>query len=240
MPRLILCRPNPSQRHRSPFIFTTAQVRDLLAATGKCQEGCDGFSGETFHLLLLLLYATGATVSEALTLRQGDVIPGRNCIRLGSNGRVVRSRIVPVSPELIRRIRERTVNSPRVASLEALLFTNHQGNALNRNNLAGRFRKLLSITAIPRGIEGDTARMQDLRFTFAVHRLDAWIKRGSNMHEMIPALSAYMGYSSLTKAEQFLDFVPERFRPDLEKLSPRSVAPRWSRDAVLMRFLSQL
>ncbi len=33
-------------------------------------------------------------------------------------------------------------------------------------------------------------RLHDLRHTFAVHRLTAWIKRGADLNRMIPALSA--------------------------------------------------
>jgi hypothetical protein len=52
--------------------------------------------------------------------------------------------------------------------------------------------------------------------------LNHWIKQRADLNELLPALSTYMGYASLTKAEQFLAYAPERFREDLRKLSPAS------------------
>ncbi len=239
-PRLILCRPAQPLKRRVPFIYTHSQVKALLASTVECRGSRCGFSGETFHLFLLFLYATGATVSEALGLRRCDIGPKHNQIRLGLQGGVIRSRELPVPTELIRRLRRYKDRSPGRFSAEAPLFTDRQGKPLKRMSVVGRFTKLLKITGTPDSTDGKAGRMQDLRFTFAVHRLDAWIKSGSNLHEMLPALSAYMGYSSLMKAEQFLDFAPERFRLDLEKLSPSTSGPEWSANASLMRFLRQL
>ena len=62
---------------------------------------------------------------------------------------------------------------------------------------------------------GRPPRLQDFRYTFAVHRLKTWIETGANLSEMLPALSTYMGYASLLKAEEFLAYAPQRFRDDL-------------------------
>jgi integrase/recombinase XerD len=40
------------------------------------------------------------------------------------------------------------------------------------------------------------------------------------MNRMIPALSAYMGQHNLGAAERYLRLTPERFRSQLNKLSP--------------------
>ncbi len=83
-------------------------------------------------------------------------------------------------------------------------------------------------------------RMQDLRYTFAVHRLTAWFKHGADMGRMIPALSTYMGQHNLVTAERYLRRTPERFRAQLNKLSPRKGKKRWRDDAALMKFLDGL
>jgi site-specific recombinase XerD len=83
-------------------------------------------------------------------------------------------------------------------------------------------------------------RMQDLRYTFAVHRLTAWFKHGADMGRMIPALSAYMGHHDLGAAERYLRLTPERFRTQLNKLSPQRGKKRWRDDTELMRFLDSL
>ena len=240
MPSLILCRPPRSQTRRAPFIYAQSQVRALLAAADECQRRASAFDGKTLQLFLIILYATGSTVDEALTLRRCDLDLRRNRLRLGSQGRVVRPRTLPISPELSGLLREHTIGLASGPSENTLLLTASDGGPINRKSLAGRYKRLLRITVLPRSAGGYPPRLQDFRFTFAVHRLDTWIKSGADMNEMVPALSAYMGYSKLTKAEQFLDFAPERFRADLNKLSPRRSGQSWSEDPVLMRFLSEL
>jgi hypothetical protein len=57
---------------------------------------------------------------------------------------------------------------------------------------------------------------------------------------MIPALSTYMGYASLMSAEQYLAYVPERFRGVLQKLSPARGRGHWRDNPELMRYLAGL
>ena len=83
-------------------------------------------------------------------------------------------------------------------------------------------------------------RMHDLRHTFAVHRLTAWFKHGADMGRMIPALSVYMGQHDLSVSERYLRLTPERFRAQLDKLSPKRGKKRWRDDSELMRFLDSL
>ena len=82
--------------------------------------------------------------------------------------------------------------------------------------------------------------MQDFRATFAVHRLVSWIRQGADLNRMIPALSTYMGYPELAAAEKYLAFAPERFREQLNQLSPIKRKRHWRNDPELMRFLSNL
>jgi len=83
-------------------------------------------------------------------------------------------------------------------------------------------------------------RLHDLRHTFAVHRLTAWIKRGADLNRMIPALSAYIGQVGLGSTDRYLSLTPERFRTQLDKLSSRRGKKRWRDNPGLMRFLAEL
>jgi integrase/recombinase XerD len=73
-----------------------------------------------------------------------------------------------------------------------------------------------------------------------VHRLTAWHRRGADLNRMIPALSVYMGYKNLSTAARFLSLTPERFRAQLNKLSPHQGKRHWRDDIALMHFLSTL
>ena len=82
--------------------------------------------------------------------------------------------------------------------------------------------------------------MYDLRHTFAVHRITAWIKHGADLNRMLPALSVYMGLAGLRSTEKYLSLTPERFRAQLIKLSSGGSKKKWRDDPELMRFLSRL
>ena len=123
---------------------------------------------------------------------------------------------------------------------DALLFRYVDDRIIDRNHLSARFRRLHALAGLRVRAEGGTPRIQDLRYTFAVHRLTQWIREGANLNELLPALSTYMGYASLTKAGQFLAFVPERFRQDLAKLSPYRGRIHWRDEPATIRFLTSL
>jgi hypothetical protein len=101
-----------------------------------------------------------------------------------------------------------------------------------------RLRRLAGLS-VDDGI-AQPPRMLDLRFTFAVHRLTAWHRHAADLNRMIPALSVYMGYGNLNSAARFLRLTPERFKSQLNKLSPRRAKRHWRDDPALMRFLSAL
>ena len=66
------------------------------------------------------------------------------------------------------------------------------------------------------------------------------IKRGADLNRMIPALSAYIGQVGLGSTDRYLSLTPERFRTQLDKLSPRRGKKHWRDNSALMRFLAEL
>jgi integrase/recombinase XerD len=57
---------------------------------------------------------------------------------------------------------------------------------------------------------------------------------------MLPALAAYMGQTGIGSTERYLSLTPERFRTQLDKLSPMRGKRRWRDDKALMKFLAEL
>ena len=181
----------------------------------------------------------GASVSEVLSVRSADIDVRRKQITFRATVSKP-GRTLPIGSDLAYAVSQYLENGHPTIRLEALIFLTPLGGMLSRPNLCARFKRLRSIAGIEAESAECTPRLQDLRYTFAVHRLQSWIEAGTNLNELLPALSAYMGYASLTAAEQFLAYVPERFREDVQKLSPSKGVRRWSDDTVLMSFLTQL
>ena len=88
------------------------------------------------HLLLGLLYNTGARVSEIIGVRVDDVVlDGAACVHLRGKGRKQRS--VPLWRSIVKEIRAWLRMNPQLAAGSALL-PNRDGHAMTRTNVAQR------------------------------------------------------------------------------------------------------
>jgi integrase/recombinase XerD len=107
-----LSAPQPTQSKFLPYVFTDAQVRDLVHRA--TQLGRPRFRGAVFRALLLLIYCTGIRFGEALRLRMRDVDMEQRLLFVAeSKGR---SRWVPfdrsLARELVRYLRARAAYAP--------------------------------------------------------------------------------------------------------------------------------
>ena len=218
--RCKLVPPGKPSSVRIPYIFSQEEIRKLLAGAERCQSRAFALEGTTLRTSLLLLYATGASLQEVVALRRGNVDLLRHQICFdGSRSRT--KRILPIGVPLTDQIARHFVVAP-LRSPEAHVLCSKKGSPISKQSLSSRFKHLQVLVGIL-PLKGRHPRLQDLRYTFAVHRLNAWISAGENLDQLLPALSSYMGYASLSAAEQFLVYTPARFQNDLNKLSPH----RW-------------
>ena len=239
IPFISLERPPRTIVSRFPLIYTRSQIRSLLHATRRCKVRSEGLDGATFRMILLVLYATGMTVREVLTLRQSGVdLQGRKLRLEGTFSRPARD--LPIGSDLRVELKVYKDGLKRKGDHGMFFFHKLEGQPIRQQNLRERFDWLCRTAAIGVSPQGHLPRLTDLRYTFAVHRITSWVRQGINLNSLLPALSTYMGYSSLTKAEQFLTYVPERFRCDLRKLSPKTGLKHWRNEPDLMKFLSSL
>jgi integrase/recombinase XerD len=231
----------PAKRTFFPYIYSRAEVRHLLRTTRVSQvnPSCS-ISPETFRTLLLFLYGTGTQISEALRLSQKDFNFARKLVVIRNN-RLEPSREIPLGVDLHQALKSYSKPNHRQNSRDQSFFLDKESKPLNVATLLESFQRLRHCAGITRNDGIALApRMQDLRYTFGVHRLTAWYKHGANLNRMIPALSVYMGYLNLSSAARFLYFTPERFRTQLDKLSPRKKSTHWRDDPALMKFLAAL
>lgn len=125
----------PFKRHVQPLIgfLSSQEVEAILAATD------DSWTGQRDHLLFLLLFNTGARISEILALRVMDVnVDGRQIELLGK-GR--KHRRVPLWVQTQRRLR-RWLKDNRWPS-EAPLLPNRFGQRLTRAGAAYQLQQLV-------------------------------------------------------------------------------------------------
>jgi len=242
MPSLFLPPPRaPEHTKFVPFIYTKAEIHALLEGVQSVQahEYCS-VDAATMRTALLTLYATGASVSEILELECKDVDLHKGFLAIRSR-QFSRSRRLPINRDLVEQLRKYTVLRRGRSWSSDHLFLNRFGKHISQPHLTKRFQILRRACGIERSSEMIyQPRVHDFRATFAVHRITSWIRSGADLNRMLPALAAYMGHVGLNTTERFLALTPERFRKELDKLSPRRARRHWRDNRKLMEFLDHL
>jgi integrase/recombinase XerD len=248
MPELLMPPQKPFQRKTPfvPYIFTRLQLRCLFKAARYNQrllrdpKSHRSAEYQTLRMLVLLLYGTGARIGELLQLTLGDVDLKKRKITI-RKGAFDRTRQIPIGADLYDHLRKYLTWRSRRNYLSQHLFVTIRDQPITVA-IANKHWQTLRRTAGLTRNDGSRyqPRINDLRLTFAVHRITSWIRNGADLNRMLPALAAYMGQTGLGATGRYLAMTPERFRKQLNKLSPSRGKGRWRDDKVLMEFLASL
>jgi integrase/recombinase XerD len=224
-----------------PYIFTRSELRDVLKAVPEVRKITHATIDEdTFRTVLLVLYGTGAMTGEVLGLKRQDVDCNRGMISFPGN-RMIQARRIPINPDLRELLRHFLQSKWSKELPSAHIFVTNCGEPLGARRADDKFNRIRERVGISRdGGARFQPSMRDLRSTFAVHRIASWIRNRADLNRMLPALSAYMGLGGITSTERYLSLTPERFRKELNKLSPQRGKKHWRDDPSLMKFLAAL
>jgi len=199
-----------------PYIFTTEELKSLLAATSILDHPQSRLQALTFRTLLLLLYGTGLRIREATTLTLADVDLVHRVI-LVRETKFYKTRLVPVGSRLAdalsRYAKKRCDLLPLPQGKQSAFFATRTGHRLFHGRVGIIFRELRRRAGIRR--EGGPRwqpRVHDLRHTFAVHRLVAWYREGADVQRMLPLLSTYLGHINIAATQRYLTMTPELLR----------------------------
>ncbi len=122
----------PMKRFERPMLgFLTRE--EMLAVIG---EPGGTWTSQRDHLLLAMLYNTGARVSEIIAVRVADVVLDASaCVHLHGKGR--KQRAVPLWKSTLQEIRTWLRRHPTL-SADAPLLPNRNGRAMTRSNVNQR------------------------------------------------------------------------------------------------------
>lgn len=242
MPHLVLPAPPPSE-HRTftPFVFSRSEIHLLLEETAICQKRRNCLiDAHTLRMLVLTLYATGALCGEILSLRRRDIAFKESRIKIHRTN-PARSRCIPIQRDLRNELKAFLWLRHRIRIDDKPIFLTTAGEPITVACLDHTFRRLRRLAGITRTDNSNyQPRLHDLRTTFAVHRISSWIRAGIDLDRMLPALAVYMGNVWLGSTEKYLAMTPERFRKQLQMVSPQRGRKKWRNDPELMRFLDSL
>lgn len=216
----------PFKRHVQRLIgfLSHQEVEAILAATD------DTWTGQRDHLLFLLLYNTGARISEILALRVMDVnVDGRQIELLGK-GR--KHRRVPLWPQTQRRLR-RWLKENRWPP-EAPLLPNRFGQRLTRAGAAYQLRQLVDrASAKHPSLKRRHISPHSFRHATAMALLEA------NVPTEVIAL--YLGHESPKTTHLYVEASLAMKKQALAKVNPpRAASRRFRPNEDDLRFLDNL
>jgi integrase/recombinase XerD len=214
MPRPQAALPPPFR----PYIFSRTELLRLLMAI----ERTALLDPMTMRTFFLFLYGTGARVHEAIGLRISDIDFKHSLLSLreADGGR---KRMLPIGRTLRNTLDLYLQSSATQRGDADLVFVTCNGRQLRHNTLRYNFVRICSRAGIRQEHSySPTPGMHDLRHTFAVHCLEAWLRQGKDLRQKLPVLSGYMGHATLKSTEQYLRLVPGRFLKSLSSLQAPS------------------
>lgn len=184
------------------------------------------------HLLLGLLYNTGARVSEIIGVRLSDVVlDAAPCVHLHGKGRKQRS--VPLWRSTVKTVRAWLKLNPQLASTSALL-PNRDGKAMTRDNVAKRLALAVQNAA---KVNTELAKRHisphTIRHTTAMHLLQS----GAG----VDVIALWLGHESPTTTHHYVEADLTMKHRALARLQePESNIRRYRAPDSLLEFLKTL
>jgi len=217
----------PFKRQVKPLIgfLTRAEIEAILAATD------DTWTGRRDHLLILLLYNTGARISELLALRVQDVLgPQAKQVELRGKGR--KQRTLPLwrqTQRLLRQwIRENRLTPPMP------LLPNRYGEPLTRFGAFRQIKKLVRRASVKQPTLNQRPISPHLfRHASAMRLLEAGIAP--------EVIALWLGHETFNTTHQYVEANLAMKKQALEKIvPPKTKAHRFRPDDKLLQFLENL
>jgi site-specific recombinase XerD len=218
----------PMKRFERPMLgfLTREEMRAVLGQPGS------NWTSQRDHLLLALLYNTGARVSEIIGVRVADVVLDRAaCVHLHGKGRKQRS--VPLWKSTVREIRAWLRSNPQLRG-EVALLPNRSGNSMTRSNVAQRLELAVerAQTQLP-DLKKRQISPHLVRHTTAMHLLQSGVP--------FNVIALWLGHESTTTTHRYVEANLAMKEKALARLeAPDTKLRRFRAPDALMHFLQTL
>jgi integrase/recombinase XerC len=156
--------------------------------------------------LLTLIYGCGLRISEALSLRYGDV-PFTDVLAITGKGK--KQRMVPVLPVVATAVAAYVAACPYPFSAEMPLFVGARGGALDAGVFQLQLRKLRAALNLP-----ETTTPHAFRHSFATHLLSS----GGDLR----SIQELLGHESLSTTQRYTKVDRERLMAAYKGAHPRA------------------
>lgn len=219
----------PVKRFERPM-FGYLTREEMLAVIGEPNES---WVSQRDHALFLLMYNTGARVSEIIGIKVIDVVLDANaaCVHLHGKGRKQRS--VPLWHATVKALRAWLRANPEFAT-EAPLLPNRNGHSMTRANVTLRLALAVQhATETQPALAKRRVSPHTIRHTTAMHLLQAGVD--------ISVIAMWLGHESPATTHHYIEADLAMKERALARLrEPAAKIQRYRPPDSLLRFLRTL
>jgi integrase/recombinase XerC len=194
----------PKNEKRLPGFVADKDIKTLFNHV----EFPNNWHGRTERLLMVLFYNTGMRLSEVINLKDSQVNPSNNTLKVLGKGN--KERIIPISPDITKEIK--TYQSERnslYTDRPDLLLINEKARALSPRGVYTSVRKYLSLVTT---IEHRSPHV--LRHTFATHLMN----NGADLN----AVKELLGHSSLAATQVYTHNTIDKLKDIYKRAHPKA------------------
>jgi len=222
----LLAIPAKRFEHRDVGYLSPDQMQALLKTPDASTR-----IGLRDQILLMLMYNTGARVSEVAGLRIGDLhMDNGGAVHIRGKGRKQRS--VPLWRQTVKLLRQwlKQIDS----SPDKPLLTNARGAAMTRAGVAQRLREAFALaTKRDPALGKRRVSPHTIRHTTAMHLLQSGVD--------LSVIAMWLGHESIQTTHQYMQADLESKKKALASLkAPHLLSPRRAPKNTVMQFLDGL
>jgi len=205
-----------------------AEITAILAQPDRSK-----IEGQRDHVLLAVLFNTGARIQEALNLSpQALRLESPFQVRLFGKGR--KDRICPLWPETVELLKALLKRKPRRE--DERVFVNRYGNPLGASGVRFKLKQYVAAAAkqVP-SLTGKRVSPHRFRHATAVSLVAAGVD--------VTVIRSWLGHESLDTTNVYARANVETKRRALEKVDPSvrpAKPPRWKREVALLEWLDSV
>jgi integrase len=189
----------PQWKRPNPYIYSDEEIDALLAAALDLPP-MDGLRRWTYHHLFGLIAVTGMRLSEATGLQRSDVDLKEGVLTVRQT-KFGKSRLLPLHPTTRAALHRYAERRDRYLGSRCgpNFFVTERGCPLAKYYVHPVFLRLSREIGLRRPGDSSGPRVHDLRHTFAMRTLLGWYREGKDVEQSLPALSTYLGLSSVNQ-----------------------------------------
>ncbi len=218
----------PMKRFERPMLGFLSR-EEMLAVIG---TPGGAWTSQRDHLLLAMLYNTGARVSEIIAVRVADVVLDASaCVHLRGKGR--KQRAVPLWKSTVQAIRTWLRRNPTL-NAEAPLLPNRDGRAMTRSNVNKRLDIAVARAAeVHPSLAKRRVSPHSVRHATAMHMLQSGVA--------FSVIALWLGHESASTTHRYVEADLALKDKALARLQePGTKIPRYRPPDALMQFLQAL